>query len=270
VSDIARIQYTTSWRERRAIVSLSGELTSRTYGMLRDTLVTLAMEEPRAVIAQVDDLQISSVSTLTVFSSAWLRVGDWPGVPIIVVATSEPQRSMLAASPMRHLVPVFADVDSAVASVDRPPMRRRAHVGLAPVAASSRYARRFVYETCERWQVSDVTEDAMDIATELVENAIVHAGTPLRLRMDLRSGLLTVAVSDDDPHEAVLREQGEGDRKRQGLRILAALASVWGCTPESSGGKVVWAMLVTAHRRGQPLDPAAPAAVRHWRRSAAP
>jgi hypothetical protein len=253
VSDIVRVECTTSWRERCVIASLHGELTSRTYGMVRDTLVKLAMEEPRAVIAQIDDLLISSEPTLTVFSSAWMRVGDWPGVPIIVVATSEPQRSMLAASPIRHFVPVFADLDAAVASSDQPPLRRRAHVELAPVSSSSRYARRFVYETCERWQVPEVIEDAMDIATELVENAVMHAGTALRLRIELRSGLLTVAVSDDDPREAVLREQGEGDRKRHGLRILAAVTRVWGCTPESSGGKVVWAVLATAKRRVQSL-----------------
>jgi hypothetical protein len=49
----------------------------------------------------------------------------------------------------------------------------------------------------------------------------------------------------------VLREQGDGDRRRHGLRILAALARVWGCSPEMSGGKVVWAVLATSKRRFQ-------------------
>jgi len=52
-------------------------------------------------------------------------------------------------------------------------------------------------------------------------DAIVHAGTPLRLRMELRNGLLTVAVSDGDPREAVLREHGGGERRRRARYELA-------------------------------------------------
>jgi hypothetical protein len=245
------VRYSTSWRDRCVIASLEGELTSRTYGQVRDTLVKLAMDEPRAVIAQVDDLRIVAEPALTVFSAAWMRVGDWPGVPIILVATSEPQRSMLTTGPLRRFVPVFADVDAAVAAVDQPPMRRRAHLELEPVSASSRYARRFVRDACDRWLLPGLTTSAMDVATELVENAVLHAGTRLRLRLDLRSGLLTVAVSDDNPREAVLHEPGGGERQRHGLRIVASLARVWGCTPESTGGKVVWAVLATEDRHAR-------------------
>lgn len=248
-----RITYQTTFRDGCLIVRPIGVLTAATYSGLRDTLVKLAMEQPRAVIADVDDLWISSEPALTVFSAAWMRVGDWPGVPILLVAEDTTQRALLRASSIRRFVPVFDDVDTAVSAADLPPMRRRTRLELPPVTASSRHARQFVGDTCGRWQVAEVAQDAKDVASELVENAVRHAGSEMSLRLDLRSGLLSVAVSDKSPREAVLREADVDPH--HGLRLVAALARVWGCTPESSGGKVVWAVLATADRPFQALRP---------------
>jgi anti-sigma regulatory factor (Ser/Thr protein kinase) len=83
--------------------------------------------------------------------------------------------------------------------------------------------------------------DAVEVATELVENAIIHAGTELRLRLELHNDRLAVAVSDGSPREAVLCE-GNGE-PAGGLRLIAELATAWGCAPDAAGGKVVWAVL---------------------------
>lgn len=117
-------------------------------------------------------------------------------------------------------------------------------------ATSSADARRHVTDTCLRWDVPEVTANAVSVATELVENSIQHAGTPLRLRLELRDGLLTVAVSDESRVQAVLREPGATGRQYNGLHIVAGLARAWGCTPDSNG-KVVWAVLATAQRSFQ-------------------
>ncbi|HEX4721880.1 MAG TPA: ATP-binding protein [Pseudonocardiaceae bacterium] len=223
------------------VVTPLGDLDSVTYRFFRDDLVKFAMDQPRAVIVVVDDLRIASSASLTAFSSAWMRIGDWPAVPILLVAHDAKLRATLTHSAIARFVPVHAGLDRAMAALRDPPARRRTEVELCPVTASSRLARVFVRTACERWQLADRMTDATEVATELVENAIVHAGTDLRLRLELRNGRLTVAVRDGSPREAVLREwSGE---QASGLRLVAHLSRVWGCAPDLGGGKIVWAVL---------------------------
>lgn len=79
------------------------------------------MDQPRAVIADIRDLSVSAAPTLSVFTAVWLRVGDWPGVPILVVADPIRQRTLLAASSIRRFLPIYDTVDAAVAGADLPP-----------------------------------------------------------------------------------------------------------------------------------------------------
>jgi hypothetical protein len=226
-----------------------GTLNAITYRRFSDSLVKFAMDLPSAVVVDVADLGIADEPLLTAFSSAWMRVSDWPGVPIMLVVESADRRARFEASAIRRFVPVFASVPDAVAAAEAPPSRRLARVDLMPIGESSRHARRFVRDVCTRWDVPEVILDAQVVATELVENALAHTYGDLRLRLELRAELLTVAVGDDDPHEAVLREPGAGQERYRGLLVVAQLATTWGCVPQRSGGKVVWATLPVGHRR---------------------
>lgn len=212
-----------------------------TYRGFRDDLVKFAMDQPRAVIVVVDDLRIGATGSLTAFSSAGTRVGDWPGVPILLVAGDAERRASLAHHAVSRFVPVHRDLNAALAAVRDPPPRRHTEVDLYPVAASSPMARAFVRSTCRRWAVSDRVAEATEVATELVENAIVHARTDIGLRLELRNGRLTVAVRDGSPREAVLRERG--GEHACGLHVVAHLSRTWGCAPDTHGGKIVWAIL---------------------------
>ncbi|MGA5526121.1 SpoIIE family protein phosphatase [Streptomyces pseudogriseolus] len=106
-----------------------------------------------------------------------------------------------------------------------------------------------------------VGDDAALVASELVTNAVVHAGTEVRLtcRLEEDTGALVVEVADrhpsraprDDAAEAPAHDTPEYGR---GLRLVAALAESWGVTYRA-GSKTVWARLPT---RGEaPADPAA-------------
>lgn len=240
-------------RDRCTVVRLLGQLTPTTYLSVRDALIKLALDEPRAVVADIRDLFVSSAPALTVFSAAWMRVNDWPGVPIVLVADPVTQGRLVRDSSIGRFLPVHATVDGAIADVDLPPDRRWTQLELPPVVASSADARRYVTDTVVRWGVPEATADAVAVATELVENAVRHAGTDLRLRLELRRGMLTIAVSDDSRAEAVLREPSAGRPARNGLHIVSSVATKWGCTPDPSGGKVVWAVLLTAQRPFQAL-----------------
>ncbi|MFC8402435.1 SpoIIE family protein phosphatase [Streptomyces griseoincarnatus] len=95
-----------------------------------------------------------------------------------------------------------------------------------------------------------VGDDAALVASELVTNAVVHAGTEVRLTCRLEdTGALVVEVADlhpsraprDDAAEAPAHDLPEYGR---GLRLVAALAESWGVTYRA-GSKTVWARLPT-------------------------
>ncbi len=225
-----------------------GELNAVTYRPLRDGLVKFAMDQPDAVVVDVTDLRIAAEPLLMAFSSAWMLIGDWPAVPIMLVVPAATRRAVFTDSAISRYVPVFASLPAALAAVHAPPSRRLAAIDLLPILESSAHARRFVRDMCVRWDVPEAAEEALVVATELVENALVHTHGELRIRLELRGELLTVAVSDDDPHEAVLRETVAGPMA-VGLRVVADLARAWGCAPQLPGGKVVWASLPIGGRR---------------------
>ena len=235
------------------VVDLTGRLDATTYGHLRDALIKLTLDQPRALIAEVDLLDVVNEPALTVFSAVRMRTERWPGVPVLIVARDPDQYEMLASSAIRRFVPIYSQLAAAVGAVRKPPPRRRSTAQFAPIPASSGAARLFTQETCREWNVVHRTEDAIGVATELVENAITHAGTPLEVRLELHNGYLTIAVRDDDPRTAVLRQRPGGRLMGYGLQVIAGLATAWGCSPAPGGGKIVWAVLRVAPHRLTPF-----------------
>jgi anti-sigma regulatory factor (Ser/Thr protein kinase) len=104
-----------------------------------------------------------------------------------------------------------------------------------------------VAEAVSDWRVDHLNPVVQLIASELVTNAVEHAGTDVDLHVTrLRNGIC-IAVHDDDPHPPVLTrraaERGGPLRPRgRGLRIVARSADHWGVLT-GTGDKVVWAEL---------------------------
>jgi anti-sigma regulatory factor (Ser/Thr protein kinase) len=101
---------------------------------------------------------------------------------------------------------------------------------------------------CQYWQLTlpdnTLVDRAVLLASELVTNAVIHARTELRLRVELRGELLHLAVHDGSPR--LLRlvpipdPEAEGGR---GLWLVEQLARAWGVNRHPDGGKVVWCTL---------------------------
>ncbi|MFI5566652.1 SpoIIE family protein phosphatase [Streptomyces sp. NPDC051740] len=94
-----------------------------------------------------------------------------------------------------------------------------------------------------------VGDDATLIASELVTNAVVHAGTEVRVacRLEEGTGALVVEVADQHPSRAPRGNEPEGapydtPEYGRGLRLVAALSEAWGITYRP-GTKTVWARL---------------------------
>ncbi|GHF81457.1 hypothetical protein FHX82_003168 [Amycolatopsis bartoniae] len=266
MNEADQIEVSHEERDGCLLATINGILDSRSYPYLRDALIKLALEQPRAVVARLDELRVDSQPLLTVFSAVWMRVSQWPDVPVFLVSSDADQRGSIVGSAVSKFVPVFATVEDAVRAAEAPPPRRRRRALYPPVLMCSGAARNFVRETCRDWRIEAWTSDALCIASELVENAIEHAGTDLELRLELRSGVLTVAVRDGSPKPAVLRQGKQGQPVGYGLQIVSDIAKAWGCSPDLEGGKITWATLTTGPRwferypawqvpRGRPWSP---------------
>jgi anti-sigma regulatory factor (Ser/Thr protein kinase) len=119
-------------------------------------------------------------------------------------------------------------------------MTRTEHsVQLPPDVRSVRTGRHFARDTVLAWDLAQLADDVQLGVSELVTNAVRHAGTELTLSLRL-DGALTVEVHDAEPKlrqpaRAPQPDAGHG----RGLRIVEAISTEWGVTADA-GGKSVW------------------------------
>ncbi|MFF0780094.1 SpoIIE family protein phosphatase [Streptomyces sp. NPDC003720] len=123
------------------------------------------------------------------------------------------------------------------------PLRESWTVWRVPEAV--RHARRFTRRTLRTWGVSpDTLDAALLVVSELVTNALVHTGGPVRLDLSLVNHRLRLAVADTSPRSPVqptsIGWEATGGR---GILLVEAVSAAWGTVPVS-GGKQVWADLV--------------------------
>ena len=115
---------------------------------------------------------------------------------------------------------------------------------LAPDATSPGLARRLVEAAVTAAGLDALMDEALLLTTELVTNAVVHAGTEVELAVHTSDSLLRVEVVDFHPGQVPApRDSVEDDREGgRGLFLLGALATVWG-TSHGNGCKSVWFQL---------------------------
>ncbi|MGW6153174.1 SpoIIE family protein phosphatase [Streptomyces sp. NPDC055144] len=129
----------------------------------------------------------------------------------------------------------------------------RAAATFDPVGRSVATARAFVRDTLQGWGFPDIIDDAVVLTSELVTNAVVHAGTSAEVLCLRTDDGVRVEVSDRYPEREIPLQQsainmGNPDREGgRGLQLCAALATRWGVdyTPTH---KLVWFQLALPQR----------------------
>lgn len=82
--------------------------------------------------------------------------------------------------------------------------------------------------------------DTSELAlSELVTNAIVHAGTEVELALRVHDDHLRGEIADGSPHAPVRRDYSPLAGTGRGLHLVHELVDAWGVEPHA-GGKVVW------------------------------
>ena len=111
---------------------------------------------------------------------------------------------------------------------------------LPPDLSSAERARQLVIDELRRTAgLSDETRFRVELlTTELVTNAVRHAGSPPRITVERRGGRIRVQVADDSD-EAPTPPSAEAPTRHRGLLLVEDLSEDWGVEIHD-GGKVVW------------------------------
>jgi anti-sigma regulatory factor (Ser/Thr protein kinase) len=147
----------------------------------------------------------------------------------------------------QHIIDAMArdggfEDDCAVLVAGRSPAgHRRASVVVPALPESVRAARDWAREVLTAWGVRD--EDQYSVITgisELITNAVLHAGTESHLTLDLDSGLVAVTVADSGNRgQPQLTGADTMAVRGRGLSLVRAISDSFG-THRSSAGSTVW------------------------------
>ena len=120
---------------------------------------------------------------------------------------------------------------------------------LPPIATSAGTARRLVREALAPTH-QELVEPAELAVSEIVTNALVHAGTAMRLRVLVRGPAMRVELSDGSPRLPRRRGFSPMTATGRGLHLVTELVDRWGASSDGTG-KVVW-FEIGEQRRDQP------------------
>lgn len=120
-----------------------------------------------------------------------------------------------------------------------------AELKLPALPASVGRARRFVTSQLASLGLEVPSDDAELLTSELVTNAVLHAGTDITVRVVSQESRIRIEVADDDPRlPSVGQPDGDGSTGR-GLFIVEQLSEDWGIDSTRSG-KIVWFTVAAA------------------------
>jgi hypothetical protein len=224
-------------------VQLIGELTRTNTTTVRTAIGKAAAECPAAVIVDLSELHAADDVSMIAFATMTFRAqADW-GVPVLLCEAGPGTRRSLDA--YRTFVALYDDHQKASQAVlGYVPRWVQKH--LAPEPPSAAEARTITEQACMGWGLVHLQDDARLIASELVSNAVTHAGSDVTLSLAYTGRYLRIAVHDSSQAlPLALRRRlraGAVMTSAGGLRVVAAVAPHWGAT-RMPQGKIVWALL---------------------------
>jgi hypothetical protein len=198
---------------------------------------------PAGLVVDLTDLDDPGVLSL----QAWAEAREMgaavdPPVRVALCASSEMALAhrLQEAVNRRHL-PVFAKPRQARSALNNLiPAADRLVLHTPAVAPAPGRARRLIDSACRTWDLQPLLFNARLIVSELVANAVRHAGTDIRVTVLRQGRRLQVTVADADPRLPRMPTPEPGARLISGLHMVQAVAAGWGTIP-TTGGKVVWA-----------------------------
>ncbi|WP_433306282.1 ATP-binding protein [Actinoplanes sp. CA-030573] len=234
--------WTVNDHDEHAVVAVYGRLDLRGTPALRTVLLKCLAEQPEALLVELSAVELCDETALSVFTAVSRQAAQWPGTPLLVCAPPPDIAELLERGRYGKL-PVYRDLEEGRrAMADGRAVVPSLSDSLFPIPGAIRHARNLATEACATWGLPELIGPASLVASELVTNAIEHAGTMITVQFTRRKRYMHVAVRDGSPVEPVLAEEVTAGDRGRGLKLVDSVATHWGWLP-SRDGKVVWATL---------------------------
>ncbi|MET8153284.1 SpoIIE family protein phosphatase [Actinoplanes sp. NPDC049668] len=139
------------------------------------------------------------------------------------------------------------DDDVAVLAVERAVALSRSATMLVPAEPTGpSRVRQWMSARLREWSVPEPVIGAAILCTsELTTNALLHAGTPAQVHIDLSAERLLVSVADTGTRGSVTRARTDTLSSRgRGLGLIEELTDAWGTDPTVRGSTVWFEMLI--------------------------
>jgi DNA-binding NarL/FixJ family response regulator len=119
---------------------------------------------------------------------------------------------------------------------------------LSASPATPATARRLVAQAASEWDCAGLLDTVTLLTSEVVTNAVEHAGTDLRIDVELLPEMLRISVSDSNPAVPEVRNAADHETSGRGMAMVDALSQRWGVDRRSTG-KTVWFELARPDRQ---------------------
>lgn len=223
-----------------AVVRARGTLARQTAPALRAAVHECLADKPDAVVVDLTEVTTEPDAGLGFLAMLARAAVAYAGVSILLCTPSLRLRETFEHLGVTHHLPVCASVTEAMELARKLSPARRVRRRLPAGPAAGQAGRELLAEACRAWGIEGVVDRAATILTELVANAVLHAGTELGLSVAVSGSHLYVAVADGSPTPPRLGGGEESTDGGSGLLVVDALAEAWGFAP-TADGKVVWA-----------------------------
>ncbi|TDB73263.1 sulfate transporter [Micromonospora sp. KC723] len=224
--------------ESSAIVRLSGLLEPVAADRVRAALLARLSDRPGPIVVDVAELRSTDATAARMLAEVRRTVADWPAADLLVLDPA----GTVTGPPAAGLT-VCATLDEATAALARSPLAALLALDLAPEVGAARRARELVADGCARWGMPELAEPGCIAVTEMVNNVVAHARTPMTVRLAPRDSALHVAVRDRSRQQPTYAGRAPlTSAGGRGLLLIDTVARRWGST-RVPDGKVVWCVL---------------------------
>jgi len=224
-----------------AVLRPFGVLDAYTAPDLRGALVESLTEQPTGLVIDVSDVSLTDDVALIVLATTARESLRWPGTRFAVGGATGAFAASLDRLGVAQYVMMCRDREAALRELGRWPAPPSSRQRIEPNRFAPGVAREAVQEFCTRWGIDGDCEAAQLVASELVTNAVLHAGTPIDYSLRFVSPYLHIAVRDGGDGQArIAGYVNESSDTGRGLILVDALATAWGSLVPNSG-KIVWA-----------------------------